>query len=382
VRVRAESSRRGIASPKLRSCTIADSLVDTAAYVCLRVPAPRAPCSISPKPFHYAPPVPHPHTHACTSLSCSTTFPGAGPLHAPPVCRSRRQFASACARVPTPAACSAHTRRSRVSVRVLLLLLPLQPYRPCACCRAASAPPLCSPAAARARLLPRASHLRAHRPAPRAARPAWAGLCLPKPLAHLQLPRYSRATARSVRAASPRAALAQSRAARCHALAQAPPHLDPASRVFAHPHSGRAAAAPTPSAWAACPCAPPAWAARRSGWPRSARLHAVGQAARHRQGPASTPERPCCARCFRHPPPSRARVLPRPMPPALAAMLLSACAGGRESKGNGIRIGGAEKGVAGGGERQGAREDEKIRQKRERTEEKGKTDFPRTYTRF
>jgi hypothetical protein len=64
------------------------------------------------------------------------------------------------------------------------------------------------------------------------------------------------------------------------------------------------------------------------------------------------------------PPPPRARVLPRPVPPALAAVLLSAWAGGRESKGNGIRIGGAEKGVAGGGERQGAREKAEERKNR------------------
>jgi hypothetical protein len=64
VQVRAESPRRGTASPELRSCTIADSLADTSAYVCLRVPALRAPRSSSRRPFHYAPPVPHPHTHA------------------------------------------------------------------------------------------------------------------------------------------------------------------------------------------------------------------------------------------------------------------------------------------------------------------------------
>jgi hypothetical protein len=97
------------ASPELCSCAITDSLVNTSAYVCLRVPATRAPRSSSCRPFHYAPPVPHPHTHACTSSSCSATSPGARPLHAPLMCRSCRQFASACARVPTPATCSAHT---------------------------------------------------------------------------------------------------------------------------------------------------------------------------------------------------------------------------------------------------------------------------------
>jgi hypothetical protein len=78
-----------INSHHCHSCTIADSLADTSSYVCLRVPAPRAPCSSSRRPFHNAPPVPHPHTHACTSSSCSATSPGAQPLHAPPVCRSR-----------------------------------------------------------------------------------------------------------------------------------------------------------------------------------------------------------------------------------------------------------------------------------------------------
>jgi hypothetical protein len=67
------------------SCTIADSLADTPAYVCLRVPAPRAPRSSSRRPFHNAPPVPHLHTHACTSSSCPATSPGARPLHAPPL---------------------------------------------------------------------------------------------------------------------------------------------------------------------------------------------------------------------------------------------------------------------------------------------------------
>jgi hypothetical protein len=89
VRVRAKSPRCGTASPELRSCAIVASLADTSAYVCLCVPAPRAPHSSSRRPFHYAPPVPHPHTHACTSSSCTATSPGARPLHAPPVCRSR-----------------------------------------------------------------------------------------------------------------------------------------------------------------------------------------------------------------------------------------------------------------------------------------------------
>jgi hypothetical protein len=57
------------------SCTIADSLVDTSAYVCLRVPAPRTPRSSLRRPFHNAPPVSHPHTHACTSSSCSASTP-------------------------------------------------------------------------------------------------------------------------------------------------------------------------------------------------------------------------------------------------------------------------------------------------------------------
>jgi hypothetical protein len=75
------------------SCTIADSLADTSAYVCLRVPAPRAPRSSSRRPFHNTPPVSHPHTHACTSSSCPATTPGARPLHALPTCRSRHHSA-------------------------------------------------------------------------------------------------------------------------------------------------------------------------------------------------------------------------------------------------------------------------------------------------
>jgi hypothetical protein len=94
VRVRAESLRRGTASPELHPCAIADSLADTSAYVCLRVPAPRAPRSSSRKPFHNAPPAPHPHTHACTLSSCSATSPSARPLHASPVCRSRLRKSS------------------------------------------------------------------------------------------------------------------------------------------------------------------------------------------------------------------------------------------------------------------------------------------------
>jgi hypothetical protein len=51
VQVRTDSSRRGTASPELRPCAIANSLADTSAYVCLRVPAPRAPRSSSRRPF-------------------------------------------------------------------------------------------------------------------------------------------------------------------------------------------------------------------------------------------------------------------------------------------------------------------------------------------
>jgi hypothetical protein len=55
-------------------------------------------------------------------------------------------------------------------------------------------------------------------------------------------------------------------------------------------------------------------------------------------------------------------------------LLLPAPAGGGESKGNGIRIGGAEKGVAGGEERQGARED-KAEERKNRGERENR--FPK-----
>jgi hypothetical protein len=104
VQVCAESPRRGTVSPELRSCAIANSLADTSAYVCLRVPAPRAPRSSSRRPFQYAPPVPHPHTHACTSSSCAAPLLAHGP------CTHRPRAANA-------VACAAPRARHRLSPR-------------------------------------------------------------------------------------------------------------------------------------------------------------------------------------------------------------------------------------------------------------------------
>jgi hypothetical protein len=122
---RAESPRRGTASPELHPCAIADSLVDTSAYVCLRVPAPRAP-----------------HTHACTSSSCSATSPGARPLHASPVCRSRLRKSNlrAPALALQRAACRPlpHTPPRRASTCIRCYSTPAEPLT--------RAPPTASPA--------------------------------------------------------------------------------------------------------------------------------------------------------------------------------------------------------------------------------------------
>jgi hypothetical protein len=140
--VRAESPRRGTASPELHPCAIAESLTDTSAYVCLRVPAPRAPRSSLRKPFHNAPPAPHPHTHACTLSSCSATSPGARPLHASPVCRSRLRKSSlrAPALALQRAACRPlpHTPPRRASTCILCCSTPAEPLT--------HAPPTASPA--------------------------------------------------------------------------------------------------------------------------------------------------------------------------------------------------------------------------------------------
>jgi hypothetical protein len=181
VRVRAESPRRGTASPELHPCAIADSLADTSAYVCLRIPAPRAPRSSSRKPFHNAPPAPHPHTHACTLSSCSATSPGARPLHTSPVCRSRLRKSSLCApalalqlpRALTPrAACAtaAHAycrsrapfRRHSPSAHALLRRARARPARLVCLCAPALALQLPRARIARhqsrAPLMPRTSH--------------------------------------------------------------------------------------------------------------------------------------------------------------------------------------------------------------------------------
>jgi hypothetical protein len=265
VRVRAESPRRGTTSPELRSCAIVDSLADTSAYVCLRVPAPRAPRSSSRRPFHYAPPVPHPHTHACTSSSCTATSPGARPLHAPPVCRSRchlrcafGRFAlrSSAARVCSrsahvPASPRAATWRSARSpprlraawIRPALLAPARSPGR----LEPHPHAPHQRPRAPHARTAPEPSSLRVPAPEPPSARAPRA----PAPPAHAPTPRHSTSRSRARAAATPRLRLRR----------WLPRVLTLACPALAHAREPRARAAPPAS------CAPLC----RVGWRRRER---------------------------------------------------------------------------------------------------------------
>jgi hypothetical protein len=185
--VRAESSRRGIASPELRSCEIADSLVDTSTYVCLRVPTPRASRSSSRRPFHFAPPVPYPHPHTCTSSSCmprncssssccwTLVRPGLNAPQVPPRCpASSRRRASSCScassYTPPTVATSNHAPRA---------VAPTPDAAPLACAKSSS----CTPHPPSAAAPPLRSALRAASTwiAPKPSRPAPAGPRAPTP---------------------------------------------------------------------------------------------------------------------------------------------------------------------------------------------------------